>query len=136
VVDASGDEGVDVSGGGVVDVNGGEAVDVSGGGHGRENGDGQSAFSCSIDYGGVWKFVDTPPAHLLTNSDQIPIRLPHLGEHPQSLVPCMNSTRRVSPQEQALQFLLLLGVNEAIADVDVHERISQCCCHCGSQARL
>ena len=80
MVDASGDEVVDVSGGGMVDVSG-EVVVVSGGEHGRKNGDGQDAFSCSIDYGGVWQSVDTP-GHLLTNSDQIPIHLPHLGEQP------------------------------------------------------
>jgi len=85
----SGDEVADASGGGTVDVNGGE----SGGEHGWENGDGHCAFSCSIDYDGVWQSVDTP-AHLLTSSDRIPIHLPHLGEHTQSLVP-----RRVSPQE-------------------------------------
>jgi hypothetical protein len=89
VVDVSGDEVVNVSGGGMVVVSGGEVVVVSGGEHGWKNGDGQYAFSCSIDYGGVWHSVDTP-AHLLTNSDQIPIHLPHLGEHPQSLVPRMN----------------------------------------------
>jgi hypothetical protein len=88
VVDVSGDEVVNVSGGGMVVVSG-EVVVVSGGEHGWKNGDGQYAFSCSIDYGGVWHSVDTP-AHLLTNSDQIPIHLPHLGEHPQSLVPRMN----------------------------------------------
>lgn len=133
MVDVSGDEVVDVSGGGMVDVSGGELVVVSGG---WKNGDGQYAFSCSIGYGGVWQSVDTPPTHVLTNSDQIPIHLPHLGEHPQPLVPRINSTYRVSPQEQALQSLPLPGVNEAIADVDVDERIRQCCCHCGSQARL
>lgn len=101
-VDVGGDEGVDVGGGGMVDVSGGEVVDANGGEHGWENGDDQCAFSCPIDHGGVWKSVDTPPAHFLTNSYRIPIHLPHLGEHPQSLVPHMNSTRRVSPQEQAL----------------------------------
>jgi hypothetical protein len=136
VVDVSGDEVIDVSDGGMVVASGGEVVVVSGGEHGWKNGDGQYAFSCSIDYGGVLHSVDTPPRHLLTNSDQIPIHLPHLGEYPQSLVPCMNSTRRVSPQEQALQSLPLPGVNEAIADVDVDEGIRQCSCHCGSQARL
>jgi hypothetical protein len=126
----SGDEVVDVSGGG------GEVAVVSGGEHGWKSGDGQYAFSCSIDYGGVWQSVGNPPVHLLTNSDQIPIHLLHLGEHPQSLVPRMNSIRRVSPQEQALQSLPLPGVNEAIADVDVDEGIYQCCCHCANQARL
>src|SRR6267154_800443 len=125
----------------MVDVNGDEVVDVRGGGMvvvsgGWKNGDGQHAFSCSIDYAGVWKSVDIPPAHLLTNSDQIPIHLPHLGEQPQSLVPRVNSTRRVSHQKQALQSLPLPGVNEAIADVDVDEGIRQCCYYCGSQARL
>jgi hypothetical protein len=135
VVDVSGDELVNVSGGGMVVVSGGEVVVVSGGEHGWKNGDGQYAFSCSIDYGGVWHSVDTPSAHLPTNSDQIPTHLPHLGEHPQSLVPHMNSTSRVSPQEQALQSLSLPGGNEAIADVDVDEGIRQSC-HCGSQACL
>jgi hypothetical protein len=96
MVDVSGDEAVVVSGGGMVVVNGGEVVVASGG---WKNGDGQYAFSCSIDYGGVWQSVDIPPAHLLTNSDQIPIHLLHLGEQPLSLVPRMNSTCRVSPQK-------------------------------------
>jgi len=131
----SGDEVVDVTGGGMVDVGGDEAVIVNGGKHGWKNGDGQCAFSCSIDSGGVWQSV---AVHLLTNSDQIPIHLHHLGEHPKSLVPRMSPTCCVSPQEQALQFLPLPGVNEAIADVDVDvdEGMRQCHCHCGSQARL
>ncbi len=53
VVDVSGDDEVaDVSGGGMVNVSG-EVVVVSGGEHGRKNGDGRYAFSCSIDYGGA-----------------------------------------------------------------------------------
>ena len=131
MVDVSGDERVDVSDGGMVDVGGDEVVVVSGGERGWKNGDDQYAFSCSIDHGGVWKFVDTP-ACLLTNSDQIPIHLPHLGEHPQSPVPRMNSTCRASPQEKALQSLALPGVNEAIADVDGDQGIRQR----GSQARF
>jgi hypothetical protein len=126
VVDVSGDEGEDVSDGELVDVSGGELAVVSGGEHGWENGDGQCAFSCSIDHGGVWKSVDTPLAHFLTNSGRIPIHLPHLGEHPQSLVPRMDPTRCVSPHKQALQSLSLPGVNEAIADVDVGGT-PQCC---------
>ena len=126
----SGDEVVDVSGGGTVGVNGG----VSGGEHGWKNGDGQYAFSCSIDYGDVWQSVDNPPAHLLTSSDQIPTHLPPLGDYPQSLVPRMNSTH-VPPQE-ALQSLSLPGATEAIADTDVDEGIRQRRRHCGSQARL
>ena len=124
----SGGEVIDVTGGGMVDVGDGEAVVVSGGEHGWKSGDGQCAFSCSIDCGGVWQSVDTP-VHLLNNSGQKPIHLPHLGEHPESLVPCMRSTCRVSPQEQASWFLSLLGVNEAIADVgvDVDKGMRQCC---------
>lgn len=53
MVDVSGDDEVaDVSGGGMVNVSG-EVVVVSGGEHGRKNGDGRYAFSCSIDYGGA-----------------------------------------------------------------------------------
>ena len=129
MVDVSGDEVVVVSGGGMVVVSG-EVVVASGG---WKNGDGQYAFSCSIDYGGVWRSVDIQPVHLLTNSDQIPIHLLHLGEQPLSLVPRMNSTCRVSPQKQALQSLPLPGVNEAIVDVDVDEEIHQ---YCGSQECL
>lgn len=125
-VDENGDEVVDVSGGGMVDVSGGEVVVVGGGAHEWKNDDGQYAFSCSIDHGGVWRSVDTPPPHLLTNSGQIPIHLPHLGEHQQSLASHKNSTRRVSLQEQALQSLPLRGVNEVIADVDVDEGIRRC----------
>lgn len=59
-------------------------VDVSGGESGWKNGSGLCAFSCWFDYGVVLQFVDVPfpPGHPLANSDQIPIRLPHLDEYP------------------------------------------------------